>query len=307
VAATARRNVVPILIEGLKRLEYRGYDSAGLAVVGGTLRRLRSTGRVAKLGALVDERNFAGSIGIAHTRWATHGAPTVANAHPHTQGRVTLVHNGIIENYAEIRERLAKGGRIFTSDTDTEVIAGLLDSELAAGRPPVEALKATLDQLMGAFALAVLVDGEDDLVMGARRGSPLVVGYGDGEMFLGSDALAVGPFTNRVCYLEEGDYVAIDHRAARIFDAAGHPAERAIRVVLTNYLNAHPNSRPGARVRVARVLDRGKARVSVVGVAALVGANRSDAKARASRANGRLGGRPPKTATTRTTRSKASR
>ncbi|HEX7944551.1 MAG TPA: glutamine--fructose-6-phosphate transaminase (isomerizing) [Phenylobacterium sp.] len=220
------------LIESLKRLEYRGYDSAGVAgISGGHVVRRRAAGKIRALEEVLAAEPLTATVGIGHTRWATHGGPTVKNAHPHTQGRVTLVHNGIIENYAEIRERLAAAGRRFESETDTEVIAGLLDSELAAGRGPVEALKATLDQLIGAYALAVLVDGEDSLIMGARRGSPLVVGYGDGEMFLGSDALAVGPFTNRVCYLEEGDYVAIDHAGARIFDQAGQPAERAIRVV----------------------------------------------------------------------------
>jgi glucosamine--fructose-6-phosphate aminotransferase (isomerizing) len=220
------------LIESLKRLEYRGYDSAGIAaVVGGKVERRRAEGKIRALEEVLAAQPLAGTIGIGHTRWATHGAPSLRNAHPHTQGRVTLVHNGIIENYAELRERLQAAGRRFESDTDTEVIAALLDSELATGLPPIQALKATLDQLSGAYALGVLVEDEDGLVMGARRGSPLVVGYGDGEMFLGSDALAVGPFTNRVCYLEEGDYVAIDHQGAHIFDQAGQPAERAVRVV----------------------------------------------------------------------------
>ncbi|WP_293678033.1 glutamine--fructose-6-phosphate transaminase (isomerizing) [uncultured Phenylobacterium sp.] len=220
------------LIESLKRLEYRGYDSAGIAgLAGGQVMRRRAAGKIRALEAVLEDDPLDATVGIGHTRWATHGAPTLANAHPHTQGRVTLAHNGIIENYAEIRERLAAGGRRFESDTDTEVIAALLDSELAAGKAPLAALKATLDQLSGAYALAVLVEGEADLILGARRGSPLVVGYGEGEMFLGSDALAVGPFTHRVCYLEEGDYVAIDRRSARIFDAAGRPAKRAVRVV----------------------------------------------------------------------------
>ncbi|TAJ72732.1 MAG: glutamine--fructose-6-phosphate transaminase (isomerizing) [Phenylobacterium sp.] len=220
------------LIESLKRLEYRGYDSAGVAaVVGGKVQRRRAEGKIRALEEALAAEPLGGAVGIGHTRWATHGAPSLRNAHPHTQGRVTLVHNGIIENYAELRERLRAAGRIFESDTDTEVIAALLDSELATGLPPVEALKATLDQLSGAYALGVLVEGEDGLLMGARRGSPLVVGYGDGEMFIGSDALAVGPFTNRVCYLDEGDFVAISHDGAKIFDHAGQPAERPIRTV----------------------------------------------------------------------------
>jgi len=220
------------LIESLKRLEYRGYDSAGIAgIVGAKVERRRAQGKIRALEDVLAAEPLTATVGIGHTRWATHGAPSVRNAHPHTQGRVTLVHNGIIENYAELRERLQAAGRTFESDTDTEVITALLDSELATGLAPVAALKATLDQLSGAYALGVLVEGEDGLIMGARRGSPLVVGYGDGEMFIGSDALAVGPFTNRVCYLEEGDFVAIAHGGAQIFDAEGKPAERAIRTV----------------------------------------------------------------------------
>ncbi len=220
------------LIASLKRLEYRGYDSAGVAaVVDGKVERRRAEGKIRALEDVLAAAPLAGAVGIGHTRWATHGAPSLRNAHPHTQGRVTLVHNGIIENYAELRDALQAAGRTFESDTDTEVIAALLDSELAKGLSPIAALKATLDQLSGAYALGVLIEGEDHLVMGARRGSPLVVGHGDGEMFLGSDALAVGPFTNRVCYLEEGDYVAIGPDGATIFDQAGRPAERPIRTV----------------------------------------------------------------------------
>lgn len=223
------------LIESLKRLEYRGYDSAGVAgVVDGKVQRRRAAGKIRALEEVLAADGLNATVGIGHTRWATHGAPTVRNAHPHTSGRVTLVHNGIIENYAEIRERLKAAGKTFESDTDTEVIAALLDHELSSGKAPTEALKATLDQLAGAYALGVLIDGHDTLVMGARRGSPLVVGYGDGEMFIGSDALAVGPFTNRVAYLDEGDFVAIDHTSAQIYDAAGKKVERAIRTVPTS-------------------------------------------------------------------------
>jgi len=220
------------LIASLKRLEYRGYDSAGVAgFTDRGVERRRAQGKIRALEDVLAADALNATVGIGHTRWATHGAPSVRNAHPHTQGRVTLVHNGIIENYAELRERLRASGRSFESDTDTEVIAALLDSELSSGNAPVEALKATLDQLVGAFALGVLVEGHPGLIMGARRGSPLVVGYGQGEMFIGSDALAVGPFTSRVCYLEEGDFVAIDHDGARIFDQAGRPVERPIRTV----------------------------------------------------------------------------
>ena len=232
IGIVGTRSVQDRLIESLKRLEYRGYDSAGVAgVVDGKVVRRRAEGKIRALEDVLAADPMAAMVGIGHTRWATHGAPTERNAHPHAAGRVTLVHNGIIENFAEIRERLKSQGRSFESDTDTEVIAALLDSELASGEPPLEALKATLGQLTGAYAIAVLVAGETNLVMGARKGSPLVVGYGDGEMFLGSDALAVGPFTNRIAYLEEGDYVAIDHNTATIFDEHGKAVTRPVRLV----------------------------------------------------------------------------
>lgn len=220
------------LVDSLKRLEYRGYDSAGVAaVVGGKVERRRAQGKIKNLEAVLAEQPLVAQNGIGHVRWATHGAPNVVNAHPHTAGRVTLVHNGIIENFAELKAELKAAGRAFESDTDTEVIAQLIDAELATGLAPLDAFKATLDRLTGAYALAVLVEGADNLILGARRGSPLVIGEGTGEMFLGSDALAVGPFTNRVIYLEEGDYVALDHDSARIFDAAGAPVTRPVKVV----------------------------------------------------------------------------
>ena len=219
------------LIESLRRLEYRGYDSAGIAgVVGGRIERRRAAGKLKNLEAVLVANPLTASVGIGHTRWATHGPPTEGNAHPHQAGKVVLVHNGIIENFAELKAALIAEGRVFVTDTDTEVVAQLLDRELA-GQPPLEAFKATLDQLRGAFALVVMIEGQNDLLMGARRGPPLVVGYGDGEMFLGSDALAVGPFTNRIAYLEDGDYVAIDHHTARVFDAAGVAVERAVQTV----------------------------------------------------------------------------
>jgi glucosamine--fructose-6-phosphate aminotransferase (isomerizing) len=232
IGIVGTKSVQERLIDSLKRLEYRGYDSAGVAgFVGGKVERRRAAGKIKALEEVLAEEPLKATTGIGHTRWATHGAPTTRNAHPHTVGRVTLVHNGIIENYAELREMLRGKGRKFESDTDTEVIASLIDFELSSGEPPVVALKSALDQLTGAYAIGVLVDGEPNLVMGARRGSPLVVGYGKGEMFIGSDALAVGPFTNKIAYLEEGDYVAIDHDKAQIFDEHGKPAQREVRTV----------------------------------------------------------------------------
>ena len=217
------------LIDSLKRLEYRGYDSAGVAALDhGRIDRRRAAGKISGLEALLREDPLPGRTGIGHTRWATHGAPTTRNAHPHVAGRVAVVHNGIIENFAELKRELQEAGRTFESDTDSEVVAQLIDAELGAGLAPLDALKAALDRLEGAFAIAVLVDGDHELVMGARRGPPLVVGYGDGEMYLGTDAMAVGPFTQRVAYLDEGDYVAIDHAGARIFDAAGAPVTRPV-------------------------------------------------------------------------------
>ena len=219
------------LIESLKRLEYRGYDSAGIAGFGASgVERRRAAGKLKNLEAVLADHPLNATVGIGHTRWATHGPPTEGNAHPHRAGRVTLVHNGIIENFAELKAELKAQGRTFQTDTDTEVVAQLLDRELT-GKSPLDAFKATLDQVRGAFALVVMIDGEDALLLGARRGPPLIVGYGDGEMFLGSDALAVGPFTNRVAYLEDGDYVAIDHASARIFDESGRPADRPVQTV----------------------------------------------------------------------------
>jgi len=220
------------LIDSLKRLEYRGYDSAGVAgIVGGVVERRRAKGRIRELEAVLAQEPLDAKVGIGHTRWATHGPPTVGNAHPQTAGRVTVVHNGIIENFAPLKATLQARGRVFQSDTDTEVVAHLIDEALARGDPPIAAFKAALDQITGAYALGVLISGEDDLIMGARRGPPLVVGYGEGEMFIGSDAVAVGPFTHRVSYLEEGDFVAIDHDRALIFDADGNPADRPVRTI----------------------------------------------------------------------------
>ena len=222
------------LIESLKRLEYRGYDSAGVAgFVDGRVERRRAEGKLSRLEALLAEQPLNATVGIGHTRWATHGVPSERNAHPQTAGRVTLVHNGIIENFAVLKAELKAKGRVFESDTDTEVVAHLMDDQLSQGKAPLEALKATLERLRGAYAIVMVIEGEDGLILGARQGPALVVGYGEGEMYLGSDALAVGPFTSRISHLEDGDYVAIDHKSARIFDAAGAPVERPVRTVPT--------------------------------------------------------------------------
>ncbi len=232
IGIVGKTPVTDRLIESLKRLEYRGYDSAGVAVeTGGRVDRRRAQGKIRALEAVLEDSPLTATVGIGHTRWATHGVPSERNAHPQRGGRVSLVHNGIIENFAELKADLQKAGRVFESETDTEVIAQLIDSYLDAGQAPLAAFKSALDRLTGAYALAVLVEGQDNVIMGARKGSPLVVGTGDGEMFLGSDALAVGPFTNRVTYLEEGDFVAIDHDRAEIFDQSGVPVERQMKIV----------------------------------------------------------------------------
>ena len=229
IGVTGEGQVVPRLLDSLKRLEYRGYDSAGVAaVVDGRIERRRAKGKIRALEEVLADEPLKATVGIGHTRWATHGAPNVPNAHPHRAGRVTLVHNGIIENFAELKAELAAQGHVFESQTDTEVVAHLLDQTLSKGAAPLDAFKATLDRLTGAYALAVLIEGEDGLILGARRGSPLVVGWGEGEMYLGSDALAVGPFTQKISYLEEGDYVAVDRSGARMFDAGGASVDRPV-------------------------------------------------------------------------------
>ncbi|MBN8551696.1 MAG: glutamine--fructose-6-phosphate transaminase (isomerizing) [Caulobacterales bacterium] len=229
IGVTGNGPVTPRLIDSLKRLEYRGYDSAGIAaLVGGRAERRRAEGKIRNLETVLAEAPLSATVGIGHTRWATHGAPTTANAHPHKAGRVTLVHNGIIENFAELKAELAAEGHVFESQTDTEVVAHLLDRELDKSNDAVAAFKRVLDRLTGAYALAVLIDGESEQILGARRGSPLVVGWGEDEMYLGSDALAVGPFTQRISYLEEGDYVVLNRSGARFFDSSGQAAERAV-------------------------------------------------------------------------------
>jgi glutamine---fructose-6-phosphate transaminase (isomerizing) len=224
------RPVSDRLVEGLRRLEYRGYDSAGVATSGaGGIDRRRAEGKLDNLIAVLAEQPLAGTIGIGHTRWATHGAPTQNNAHPHATDNVAVVHNGIIENFQSLREELIGQGRVFQSETDSEVIAHLVSAGLDAGQTPQQASTAAIARLRGAFALGILFSGESDLLIGARLGSPLVVGYGDGEMYLGSDAMAVGPLSNRICYLAEGDWVELRHDRAIIHDASGAIVEREIR------------------------------------------------------------------------------
>jgi len=229
VGIVGRQPVAGHLIEALKRLEYRGYDSAGVATVDhGMLRRRRAEGKLAALEKRLEQEPLAGNIGIGHTRWATHGKPSESNAHPHATASVAVAHNGIIENFRELREKLVNDGAKFTSETDTEVVAHLVTAELKKGKPPIEAVRATLKQLRGAFALAFLFAGENDLMIGARRGSPLAIGYGKGETYLGSDAIALAPFTDRISYLEEGDWAVLTHKGAQILDEQGGKIERPV-------------------------------------------------------------------------------
>lgn len=222
----------PILVDALKRLEYRGYDSAGIATVHqGRLDRRRAVGKLVNLSDRLVHEPLAGRSGIGHTRWATHGAPTEANAHPHNAGKVAVVHNGIIENYRALREELAAAGLSFATDTDTETIALLTRFYMDQGKSPVEAAFATLDRLEGAFALAFLFDGEADLLVAARKGSPLAIGHGDGEMYVGSDAIALAPLTDRITYLDEGDRAIVTRTSLEIRDADGQLANRPIKTV----------------------------------------------------------------------------
>ncbi|MCZ8017179.1 MULTISPECIES: glutamine--fructose-6-phosphate transaminase (isomerizing) [Pseudomonadota] len=229
IGIVGRGEVTSRLLDGLRIMEYRGYDSAGVCTIeAGELSRRRAKGKLANLVDLLNEQPISGSVGIAHTRWATHGAPTAANAHPHATDVLALVHNGIIENFKPLREALTARGRTFESDTDTEVVAHLLSEAVEAGASPEEAVKATLPQLRGAFALAIAFKDHPDMLIGARLGSPLVVGHADGETYLGSDALALAPLTQQITYLEEGDWVVITRAGAQIFDSANQPVERPV-------------------------------------------------------------------------------
>jgi glucosamine--fructose-6-phosphate aminotransferase (isomerizing) len=229
VGILARRDVVGDLVDGLKRMEYRGYDSAGVCTVhDGQLVRRRAEGKLRNLTEVLARDPAPGHVGIAHTRWATHGAPTTANAHPHATAEVALVHNGIIENFKTLRDALIARGRRFESETDSEVVAHLVSERIEAGDSPEEAVKAVLPQLRGAFALAIAFRQHPDLLIGARLGSPLVLGYGDDETYLGSDALALAPLTQRIAYLEEGDWVVLTRDGAQIYDADNQPVERDV-------------------------------------------------------------------------------
>jgi len=215
------------LIDGLKRLEYRGYDSAGIAtVVNGSIDRRRAEGKIRNLENRVDEAPLAGTTGIGHTRWATHGVPNEENAHPHATERVALVHNGIIENFQEIRDELVAAGCHLASDTDTEVLVHLIDRNLQGGDDPVQATSKALKRLEGAFALGVVFAGHSDLMIGARQGSPLAVGLGDGEMYLGSDAIALAPLSQRIIYLEDGDWAVLTGGSVEVYDAEDNRIER---------------------------------------------------------------------------------
>lgn len=219
--------VAPLIVDALKRLEYRGYDSAGVATIeNGHLDRRRAEGKLRNLEQCLQNAPLAGTIGIGHTRWATHGVPNETNAHPHFSGDVAVVHNGIIENFVELRDELAADGYEFQTQTDTEVVAHLVARELKKGQPPEQAAFAALKRLKGAFALAIMFGRDDDLIIGARNGPPLAVGYGEGEMFLGSDAIALAPFTDAITYLEDGDWVVLRRSGAHIYNMEGEPVER---------------------------------------------------------------------------------
>src|SRR5256885_13186882 len=229
VGILGRGPIADQIVDSLKRLEYRGYDSAGVATLeGNKLERRRAEGKLKNLEARLAAKPLVGHSGIGHTRWATHGKPTENNAHPHATEKLAVVHNGIIENFRELREELVKKGADFRSETDTEVIAHLVTDEMKSGKSPADAVKAALPRLRGAFALAFLFAGEDDLLIGARKGSPLAIGYGDGEMYLGSDAIALAPFSDTIAYLEDGDSAVLTRTSVEVHDANGSKVERPV-------------------------------------------------------------------------------
>ncbi len=229
IGIVGKSSIADRLVDGLKRMEYRGYDSSGVCTVhDGQLIRRRAEGKLGNLVRVLASDPAPGLTGIAHTRWATHGAPNTANAHPHATAEVALVHNGIIENFKPLRDSLIARGRQFESETDTEVVAHLVSEQVEAGLSPQDAVKAVVPMLRGAFALAIAFRAHPDMLIGARLGSPLVVGYGEGETYLGSDALALAPLTQKIAYLEEGDWVVITRDGAAVFDKDNHPVTREI-------------------------------------------------------------------------------
>lgn len=231
IGILGEKDAAPLLVEGLKRLEYRGYDSAGVATLSnGHITRCRAKGKLVNLEKKLEKEPLDGTTGIGHTRWATHGAPTEDNAHPHATEKVAVVHNGIIENYAVLKEELQQNQCRFETDTDTEVIAHLVTYYLKQGMAPQEAANAALDRLEGAFALAMIFAGEHDLLIGARQGTPLAVGYGDGEMYVASDSYALAPLTKKICFLEDGDRVQVTREGARVYTNDNNEVQREIRV-----------------------------------------------------------------------------
>jgi glucosamine--fructose-6-phosphate aminotransferase (isomerizing) len=229
VGILGKEPVADNIVEALRRLEYRGYDSAGVATLTAAgIERRRAIGKLKNLSSLLAREPLAGTSGIGHTRWATHGGVTETNAHPHAVGDVVVVHNGIIENFRVLKEELTDDGAVFNTQTDTEVVAQLLSREMRRGSAPRQAVKAVLARLQGAFALAMLFKGENDLLIAARNGPPLAIGHGHGEMFVGSDAIALSPFTNRITYLEDGDWAVLTHNSVEIYDLEGKPVQRAM-------------------------------------------------------------------------------
>jgi len=231
VGILGSRPVAVSIVDALRRLEYRGYDSAGVATLeNGKLTRCRAEGKLRNLEAKLAAAPLKGSVGIGHTRWATHGKPIEANAHPHASRRLAVVHNGIIENFKALRDELAAKGHMFASETDSEIAAFIVEDELAGGKAPEQAVHAALTRLRGAFALVYLFEDKENLLIGAQQGAPLALGYGEGEMYLGSDALALAPFTERIAYLEEGDWVVVTREGADVREASGKPVKRRVQL-----------------------------------------------------------------------------
>ena len=231
VGVIGSRQAAPLILDSLRRLEYRGYDSAGIAtLVNGHIERRRAEGKLGNLAAVLDRLPLTGTTGIGHTRWATHGAPTESNAHPHGTSRVSIVHNGIIENHAELRTELEAAGQEFTTETDTETVAQLVDLNLQRGMDPIAAAGAAFRRLEGAYALAMIFSGHPELIVGAQHGAPLAVGFGEDEMFVGSDGLALAPLTQRIAYLNDGDWTVVDRKGARFFGPDGAEVQREVKL-----------------------------------------------------------------------------